>query len=196
MIQKRNIDTKKNIKKAFIKLIAKKGLDKLTVSDISREAGINRGTFYLHYLDKYNLMESLETEIIQDLEAIMLRNAEPEHPDNPIELLPYNVICSALTYVKHDFAFIQALLGEGGDSKFADRVKGVINEMIESKIKESKILHFSKKELPEDYAKEILLSSIVAVILLWIKKGAAEAPEEIAGMITKAKQISPYELLI
>ena len=68
--------------------------------------------------------------------------------------------------------------------------------MIDSKIQQSEKLTFSQKMLPEDYAREILLSSMVAILVLWIKKDAAESPEEKAVMITKAKQISPYELLL
>lgn len=53
-----------------------------------------------------------------------------------------------------------------------------------------------KGGLPNDYANEILLSSISAVVLLWLKKDGKESPEEIATMVCKAKELSPYELLI
>ena len=49
--------------------------------------------------------------------------------------------------------------------------------------------------MPDDYAREILLSNIVAIISLWIKKDGLESPELIAKMVTKAKQLSPYELI-
>ena len=78
MEQKRKTNTKENIKKAFIKLIKDKGFDSLTVSDLAREANINRGTFYLHYLDKYDLLDQLEKDVIEDLEEILLTNSELE----------------------------------------------------------------------------------------------------------------------
>ena len=43
------IKTKEKIKSAFTELIMEKGFNNLSVVDISERAGINRGTFYLHY---------------------------------------------------------------------------------------------------------------------------------------------------
>lgn len=195
MIQKRKTATKSRIKTAFTELLKEKGIEGLTVMDIARKAGINRGTFYAHYVDKYELMEKLEMEIIYDLKQILIRSEEGD-PNDPVELIPYSLILESLVYVKHDFAFISAIAGKGGDPQFITMVKEILSELITTKIAQSPELEFKKGNLPEDYAQEILLSSIVGIILLWIKKGAKETPEEIAQMITKAKQLSPYELLI
>lgn len=192
----RNTNTKEKIKETFIILINEKGLDSLTVSDIARDAKINRGTFYLHYLDKYDLMEKLEREVIEDLKQIILSDHDPKHLEDPIELIPYNSILQALIYVESDFEFIQALASPGGDPQFMEKIKDILNELLATRLSMSKTLHFSKKEIPEDYTKEILLSSTVSIIGLWIKKGGDRSPEEIASMINSARQISPYELLI
>lgn len=193
---KRNTQTKEKIKQSFINLINEKGFESMTVSDIARQCQINRGTFYLHYVDKYDLMEKLEMEAIYELKQILLLDRNPQDVEDPLELIPYESILQALKYVKDDFDFIQALASEGGDPLFMQMVKDILNELVVSKISMSKSLHFSKKELPDDYAKEILLSSTVGIINLWIKKGGEETPEQIATMVTMAKQLSPYELLI
>lgn len=195
MGNKRKTASKQEIKLAFTRLIHEKGFEGLTVMEIAREAGINRGTFYTHYIDKYDLMDKLEMETINDLKAILLRSNVGDVND-PLELIPYPLILEALIYVKQDFDFISALAGPGGDPQFVAMIKGILSELIESKISQSTELEFKKENLPEDYALEILLSSIVAIILLWIKKGGTESPEDIATMVFKARQISPYELLI
>lgn len=195
MGNKRKTASKQEIKRAFTRLIHEKGFEGLTVMEIAREAGINRGTFYTHYIDKYDLMDKLEMETINDLKAFLLRPNVGDVND-PLELIPYPLILEALIYVKQDFDFISALAGPGGDPQFVAMIKGILSELIESKISQSTELEFKKENLPEDYALEILLSSIVAIILLWIKKGGTESPEDIATMVFKARQISPYELLI
>ena len=195
MGNKRKTASKQEIKLAFTRLIHEKGFEGLTVMEIAREAGINRGTFYTHYIDKYDLMDKLEMETINDLKAILLRPNVGDVND-PLELIPYPLILEALIYVKQDFDFISALAGPGGDPQFVAMIKGILSELIESKISQSTELEFKKENLPEDYALEILLSSIVAIILLWIKKDGTESPEDIATMVFKARQISPYELLI
>lgn len=195
MVKKRNTETKQQIKTSFTKLLKEKGMDSLTISDIARDANINRGTFYLHYLDKYDLMEKLENDVIEELTKILLSD-NPNEIDDPIEIIPYNAILNALYYVKSDFEFIEALTGTGGDPMFVERVKRILEKLIQIQIEKTDKLNFSMKGLPEDYAREILLSSATAIVLLWIKKGALESPEQIAEMLSKAKDISPYELLV
>lgn len=194
-MQTRNTTTKADIKRTFIHLLKTKGLDAITVSDISRGAEINRGTFYLHYLDKYDLLEKLEMETIYDLKQILLIEEATEN-DDPADLIPYDLILKALEYLKADFEFISALAAKGGDPHFSGLVKEVMGEMLTAKISQAKNLHFTKKDLPEDYATEIMLSGVVSIIMLWIRKGAPESPQEIAQMIDRAKQIAPCELLV
>lgn len=192
----RNTETKAKIRHSFIHLINEKTFDALTVSDIARECNINRGTFYLHYVDKFDLMEKLETEAIYDLNQIILHDNNPADLEDPIKLIPHDAILKALIYVKKNFDLVQALASDGGDPHFMQMVKDILAELCTSKLNLSKSLHFSNKDLPNDYASEILLSSIVGILNLWIKKGGTESPEQIAWLITQAKQLSPYQLLI
>lgn len=191
----RNTKTKSLIKDAFTVLMKEKGFQTLTVSDITRKAGINRGTFYLHYVDKYDLLEKLEEDLLDDLTEILLKKYD-NHFDNPKEIIPYQAILSALYYVKDDFDFIQVLISKNGDMSFINRFKELLQKSMKEGILKTGILNFSRKGLPEDYANEILLSSTASVILLWIKKGGVESPEEIAHIVNQSKDISPYELLI
>lgn len=191
----RNTETRDLIKESFTVLMKEKGFQTLTVSDITRKAGINRGTFYLHYVDKYDLLEKLEEDLLDDLTEILLKKYD-NHFDNPKEIIPYQAILSALYYVKDDFDFIQVLISKNGDMSFINRFKELLQKSMKEGILKTGILNFSHKGLPEDYANEILLSSTAAVIMLWIRKGGIETPEEIAHIVNQSKDISPYELLI
>ena len=46
--------TKKTLKDTFLSLLAEKDIINITVSEICKEAGINRGTFYRYYKKKQN----------------------------------------------------------------------------------------------------------------------------------------------
>ena len=56
--------TKKAIRSAFISLLEEKSFSDITIQDISDRAEISRSTFYDHYTDKYQLLESMYQEII------------------------------------------------------------------------------------------------------------------------------------
>ena len=61
--------TKSAIKEAFIGLRRKKPIEKITVTELARQAGINKATFYLHYSDIYELSEEVEDSVIDELLA-------------------------------------------------------------------------------------------------------------------------------
>lgn len=62
-----SIRSKNAIKKAVAKLIHEKAVEKITVSDIIREADISRGTFYAHYSDVGSVLEQIEGEELKVL---------------------------------------------------------------------------------------------------------------------------------
>ena len=61
-MDKRVIRTKENIKTAFMQLMLESNLDKITVSEITNKAKVNRSTFYLHYSDVSAVIVDIERE--------------------------------------------------------------------------------------------------------------------------------------
>ena len=49
--------TKRALEASLKKLVKTKPLNKITVSDITDDCGINRMTFYYHFKDIYDLVE-------------------------------------------------------------------------------------------------------------------------------------------
>lgn len=50
--------TLRAIDAAFMDLIVRKPVQKITVTELARRAEISKGTFYLHYLDIFDLKET------------------------------------------------------------------------------------------------------------------------------------------
>ena len=68
------------IKKAMIELMAKKDFDSITIQNIADKADVSRGTIYLHYTDKYDLVEKMIAEHIDILYDLNYSTAESDHP--------------------------------------------------------------------------------------------------------------------
>ena len=58
--------TREALQAAFLALLSERGLRSLTVQDITAQAGVNRATFYAHYLDKYDMFSQLIREQLSD----------------------------------------------------------------------------------------------------------------------------------
>ena len=68
---RRIIKTKKKLKDTLVKLIQEKTIDKITVKELVEQADLNRGTFYFHYKDIYNFLETIETEALNEITFIL-----------------------------------------------------------------------------------------------------------------------------
>ncbi len=60
--------TKKAIKNAFLKILAEKELEKISVKEIAERADVDRKTIYNYYNGVYDILDDLENELAQDFE--------------------------------------------------------------------------------------------------------------------------------
>ena len=74
--------TRSLLGQAFSEVLAQKGFHAVSVQDITEKAGVNRTTFYLHFPDKYALLDySVSQMFRQELEKRMI-NACSYSPAN------------------------------------------------------------------------------------------------------------------
>jgi AcrR family transcriptional regulator len=62
----RVVKTKRNIKREMMDLLKKKPVEKITVTELASQAIINKGTFYHHYSDIYDLYQELVSDFIEN----------------------------------------------------------------------------------------------------------------------------------
>ena len=69
--------TRRLLQEALTDLMRKQKFHEISVQDITARAEINRATFYAHFVDKYELLNSQIRDSFQSL----LDQKLPEHPD-------------------------------------------------------------------------------------------------------------------
>ena len=67
MKDRRITKTRKSIQNAYLNLLRQKGTEKITISDIAREADIDRKTFYLHYDSPEDIIREYAEEKTREL---------------------------------------------------------------------------------------------------------------------------------
>jgi len=179
--------TKKLLRQALIELAQQEqGLGSITVSDLTAQAEINRGTFYLHYRDVYDLIEQLQTEILQGLGAIASQMNIPELLDCAQRREPYPGLVSVFEFWNRNADFCGLMFGPKGDPSFASRVKGLMMERMYGKILES-MPHLVPTEpapIPIDFIFAYLTSANIGFIQHWFETGRQQPAKEIARMMT------------
>jgi AcrR family transcriptional regulator len=189
---RRIIRTKLAIREALVELIAEKGFDSLSVRDITTRANVNRGTFYLHYQDKFDLLDQIEMEIVQAIEKIVLQANSLNLADfNSIDK-PLPVGVSMFEYFKENAALMHAILGMGGDFAFMARIR----QTIEKNLKLGFLAGMKAENflVPSEYLISYILSAHFGVIQTWLQKGCIESPKEMALILSRLSWDGPIRM--
>lgn len=59
------------LKESLLELMKKKTFSEISVRDVTDSADMNRGTFYLHYSGTAELLQSLEEDLLAELQALI-----------------------------------------------------------------------------------------------------------------------------
>jgi AcrR family transcriptional regulator len=109
--------TKQKLKDALIALCAEKSLSAITVSGVTKKAGCNRCTFYNYYDGINDLLEEIEDELFEEIEAHLRDAFANGAPQNPEEMLP--ILFTAFSSIGETL-FI--LIGANGDTTFREKL--------------------------------------------------------------------------
>lgn len=180
-VDRRIARTRLAIRDALLALIKEKGFDGITVRDIVDRANINRGTFYLHYKDKFDLLEQTETEILQELQHIFLQvNALPAGDLNRPDQLQRLVIL-LFEYIKGHADLMHVLLGLQGNYSFITRMRSTMEQNLKLGVLSGlKVENFL---VPREYLISYVLHAHVGVLQAWLVNGCKESPQEMAGIL-------------
>ena len=88
--------TKMLIRKAFTELLREKPVQNITVKELCQTAGINRGTFYSHYTDIYDLLQQIEDEITEEFQ----KSLQPLLEGDPSDLTPLNITAGVFACIQ------------------------------------------------------------------------------------------------
>lgn len=91
----RYLATQERIEETFWDLLADGGFPKITVRALSERAGINRGTFYLHAEDKYDLLSQVEDRMHQGMMGGGARLASGDAPEGEASPMAAPMIAGA-----------------------------------------------------------------------------------------------------
>lgn len=69
-VDRRIVKSQKAIQTAFLEMLLDVGFDSITVKDITENANISRKTFYLHYVDKFDLLNTIVNTQLAELMRI------------------------------------------------------------------------------------------------------------------------------
>ncbi len=146
-----------------------------TVVQLCEAAQINRSTFYRHYRDIPDLMEKTEKEIQKGLfRAVGSRNDFFDRLESSGEALE-----PLVSYIFQNRHFYRSYLKKPRDSALDEGYR----LFWEKKIQPMFLVRGVESEAHMRYYFEYAKSGFMSVLRLWLEKGCAESPQELAGIL-------------
>ncbi|KAE8558027.1 TetR/AcrR family transcriptional regulator [Paenibacillus polymyxa] len=183
----RIIKTQKVIRNAFIDLLDKNGFEAITVQEIANAAMINRSTFYLHYVDKYDLLQKTADQALANI--IELVAPETHIVDGELEYSSFKEnIRAILKVVEDDAVLYKVLLNDPQmidiNQKFQQTLIGKMDSSFPNNILISRDLFL-----------EWMTSLYMSVIRWWLNQNMKYSSNFIAEEFIKLLVIGPVKTI-
>jgi AcrR family transcriptional regulator len=166
--------TKMVLKQSLLNLMRDHPIEKISVKDLCEKADINRGTFYTHYSDPYDLLGQIENELFNDI----LVSLESSLKADAISALLAQIFAA----IEKNRELCMVLFSEYGDKVFLKRVMLIARDR---SIAEWKKILPSVGDKQLDMLYTFYANGCIAIIQHWIQNGMKESPDELTLFIDK-----------
>ena len=173
-IDRRIRKTRRLLRECLTALLKEKKVQDITVREIADMADINRGTFYLHYKDVFDLMEQIENELLKELEDML-----NHHQAQDLLSRPSLIFAELYPLVQDNADIVSILIGENGDLNFVNRLKHIVREKC---LKDWMALKPLRNSNAFEAYYAFIVSGCIGMVQYWLSSGMKESAEELAYM--------------
>ncbi|HZW49184.1 MAG TPA: TetR-like C-terminal domain-containing protein [Bacillota bacterium] len=168
--------TKMVLKNSFIKLLGKKDISKISIKEICEDADINRATFYAHYIDQYDLMRTIENELLGNVGSYLAEYTQSKANSNPVEMIE-----KIFDYIKENAQLCKLLLSERGDLNFQKSIMMLVYDKNISELTSGGAI--SKEDA--EYIYSFTITGCVGVVQKWLDEDMKKSARFMAEMLVK-----------
>lgn len=173
-VDRRVRKTKRQLRQALTVLLQEKPIKDITVREIADMVDINRGTFYLHYKDVFDMLEQIENDIFEEFNDLIRAHPPAEDQGKPLPLLT-----DVFTYFAANADMAIALMGPNGDQAFIDKLKDLVKERC---FYDWMQVYSSSNSKNFAYFYAFVVYGCIGLFQNWLETGMKETPEEMAAL--------------
>lgn len=170
--------TRLHIIEVFFDLYSRVDLEKISIKMLCDKSGMSRASFYKYFRDKYDLLETVENKLLDDMVSL---NKDLVNTDfsaykrgEPFPIL-YEVIC----YIDANRHLIKPLLSGRGDAQFQYRWKKLICHSIRQKFSHDAVRY---RYMHREAVESMLASSLIGLYTYWLFEGAEISCKELSSI--------------
>ena len=167
--------TQRLLKEGLLRCLRDKPLSKITVADLCRESGVNRGTFYNHYATPEDIVRDIAWEY-----ASMIRQIYEENRSSGGD----KALVACLTMLAGQRDELKILFSENAENVLAGCGLEIVHDLLRRQNSMKPDAAEDQRFAGDDFLRMIITSSATfGLILIWISQDIPKTPEEIAALL-------------
>lgn len=171
---RRILRTKQTITQSFLALFSEKAFEQITVNEIAERANVNRGTVYLHYKDKYDLLDACIEEHINDLISLC-KTREGHTANQGMAGEPKPVF----DYIRDHFPFFSAMFSNQRAFLFRERLLNFISVAIKVKMERPDM----QPDIDDELKAQFMASAFIGIVEWWIRHRMPHSAQFMADQV-------------
>lgn len=177
----KNRKTKQLIQKSFMEILEKKSFEAITIGDITKTAQINRGTFYLHFKDKYDLLDQIEQQLFSALGSHIDDLQSHYSSTHTFEKEQEDLAATLFGFIEIHSPKLKIFLSDHGRAGFHIRFRDAFSEKVRLNLEKNESFNSSLK-VPMEYFLSFITSAFLGLIEQWIQNGLDKTPQEMTAL--------------
>ena len=169
----RRANTKKAIQNAMVTLLKTKSFDDITTTKLAKETGISRSSVYTHYEDKFELIDSCQQTLFNQIEYIFEKHVGDKEA----------AFLEIFEFLKRE-QLLSALISANGTREFQAFIINKVRIFINTDLQD----RFGRDELSpveREYSSIYFAYAFFGLCQSWIAKGKKESPRQMTNLILK-----------
>ena len=162
-------------------ILESKPFESITVGDITKTAKINRGTFYLHYQDKFDLLDQIEQQLFEDLGNHIDELQSHYSSSQTFEKEQEHLAATLFSSIKIHAPILKIFLSNHGRAGFHIRFRDAFSEKVRVNLEKNESFN-AKLKVPMEYFLSFITSAFLGLIEQWIQNGLDKTPEEMTAL--------------
>ncbi|GAB2832207.1 hypothetical protein GCM10022221_33880 [Actinocorallia aurea] len=178
--------TRARLQDALLDLVASRDLDQISVSDVTKRAGVNRSTFYEHFTDAHDLAAHACTALFDEIIAA----APVVGPGSPPEVVGRggDALAELFARIGERADLYRALLGPTGSARVIDHLRRRLTIAIHVNFTSPSAASHADDpaDIPDDPTSALLAGTLLSAATDWLHRPRPESPEELAARVAPA----------
>jgi len=175
--ERRRLQTRKLLIQTTLQLVLEKGYDAISIQEITDQADLGRGTFYIHFKDKEEVVWTAIQNLFQELEQEAHKKLDRRLPQ-----VEYFGLLNIFRHAEKNRDLYRVMFGGKGSAMLTAKAQDFLARAFLDDIEHAPEPPDVNFNIPEEIEAQILTGVIGRLLFWWLETPNSYTSEQMAGM--------------